>query len=1216
MTSPIHSENFSGITPPALPVDLVPQSGTTTAITVASGFEDSSPNALQLGGSGGVDFLAYTETDSNSGNVSGQEYFKILNVGANLLFTVRGTTGSFATMSGYSIQVGFFGGGGVFLNRYVAGASSQIGTTVGDGSEFATNVVYRLFYQITGTHAGGGTTLEAGIQRMSDGLYLASGTTPATWASTPQFATSFTDTDPTGTDGAGRRGYAWVYTSGLPSVLVGKSLYDVPFATSFALSGVTSPVTVGSNIVGTVTPNGPPAWTESVAVTDDLSNSLGTLSFTAASATDAGQGFSSPAISGQVGSRTITATPSPTLGSPPTASVTVNSAGAATSYALTDASPASGPVSVASGNFTLQANGTPSTALVVTPSDSSGGGTFTPTSLTISDATAHHFTYTPATTGVKTISVAHTGGSGISGDPASVSYTSNAASLSTCFVAASGSDSHDGSSGSPFLTIAHAISQTATAATINLNGGDTFAESVTLTASRTLTSYGNGRATIAPPSSPNPVPITVTNCEGVTISNLILVASSVATASGAVYFNNTDGTRRTTSGVTVNGCDCSGAAYGVTFSTAAGGGWNGVTISNNTVHDCGIFGVYFSEAGGGTNFNYSNVQVHDNTIFNITGNATSQGSGIVLGNCDSSTGANAAQCVIQHNLIYNIGASAGASAGPAGIFPINSDGVLTQFNVVHDISSGTSNVDGVAFDHDFGTSNCTTQYNYAYNCEGAGFLLDGDGAGHVVRWNVFVNCGTRAAGGMVRLDQGGAIEVYNNTFAGGIDNGLSVASGHTANKKIFNNIFDCPSGSNVINISGNPDVSMVMEGNAYQAGSGAFKAVVNGVTYNSLAAFTTGTGLEATGHSKLTTASFTSTTAQALTPATIDLMTAFVLSPTATPALKAQGLNLQSIFGINPGTVDFLGNTLGSPYSIGAIDATTGSGGSLPTADEIASAVWAAATGTALASVLSGSSGITLAGIAATGSETFGVVSGIPGQIPANFTAGLFSAPGVFSTPALVHAPSGGSGGSDPWATDIIAGDYAANTAGALLLNRPYLAQSGSTTTFAMDADDALIAQNNVGLQLLFPSRSGSNQAGAGFTALITESNISTGVQTFNPPCPTAVDSTFYYTTFVPILNAHLAGGGGESATSVTGVVVSSTTTSVTISATGATVFNAAQNAYAGVVPRYLTFASGANRGPAAIVSSSSVANGHLTVGFPSTIGIGAATVGDEVEID
>lgn len=197
-------------------------------------------------------------------------------------------------------------------------------------------------------------------------------------------------------------------------------------ATGFTLTGVPGSVNVGSAITGTVTPDGPVGQAETVAVADDLSNTLGTLNF--ALGDTAGQPFSFTATSGQLGARTVTATPSPTLGTPPTASTTITNT-AATAYTLTAPGTASGFVGNASGNFTLQANGVPATALVVTPSDGSGG-TFTPSTITIADGAAHTFTYTPSTVGSKTVAVTHTGGSGISGDPSSVAYTSNARTLS------------------------------------------------------------------------------------------------------------------------------------------------------------------------------------------------------------------------------------------------------------------------------------------------------------------------------------------------------------------------------------------------------------------------------------------------------------------------------------------------------------------------------------------------------------------------------------------------------------------------------------------------------------------------------------------------------------------------------------------------------------------------------------------------------------------
>jgi hypothetical protein len=86
--------------------------------------------------------------------------------------------------------------------------------------------------------------------------------------------------------------------------------------------------------------------------------------------------------------------------------------------------PSSGTNGVASTNFTIGANGTITGTVIVTPSDSSGGGTFTPTTVSISSGTpTATFTYTPGSTGVKTISVTNNGGLT---NPSNISYTSNA----------------------------------------------------------------------------------------------------------------------------------------------------------------------------------------------------------------------------------------------------------------------------------------------------------------------------------------------------------------------------------------------------------------------------------------------------------------------------------------------------------------------------------------------------------------------------------------------------------------------------------------------------------------------------------------------------------------------------------------------------------------------------------------------------------------------
>lgn len=101
----------------------------------------------------------------------------------------------------------------------------------------------------------------------------------------------------------------------------------------------------------------------------------------------------------------------------------VGAGGAATATTLSG--PSSGTVSVASTDFTVGANGTITGTVTVTPGDAADGGTFTPTTVAISSGTpTATFTYTPASTGVKTISISDDGGLT---DAGSLSYTSNAA---------------------------------------------------------------------------------------------------------------------------------------------------------------------------------------------------------------------------------------------------------------------------------------------------------------------------------------------------------------------------------------------------------------------------------------------------------------------------------------------------------------------------------------------------------------------------------------------------------------------------------------------------------------------------------------------------------------------------------------------------------------------------------------------------------------------
>lgn len=108
-------------------------------------------------------------------------------------------------------------------------------------------------------------------------------------------------------------------------------------------------------------------------------------------------------------------------------------AAAATAITTSGPSPASGNVGAASSAITIGANGTITGTVVVTPSDASGGGTFSPTTASISSGTPTvAMTYTPASAGTKTLSFTNNGGLT---NPSNISYTASAVGAPTAGVA-------------------------------------------------------------------------------------------------------------------------------------------------------------------------------------------------------------------------------------------------------------------------------------------------------------------------------------------------------------------------------------------------------------------------------------------------------------------------------------------------------------------------------------------------------------------------------------------------------------------------------------------------------------------------------------------------------------------------------------------------------------------------------------------------------------
>jgi hypothetical protein len=264
------------------------------------------------------------------------------------------------------------------LYKYIAGSFTQLGSTWDNGSAIGT-ATFTLSMQGNAIKV-----LVNGVQRI------------------------------TATDGSlTAEGDFGFRSDGNPNLIQYDNLVVADFATGTIAVSPTTLVAGSTGNSVAVTGTGT-AWTAGTPGTPTLTASSGTI--TAQSVTDATHATLTFTAPGSPGTVTIT---DPSTG----ATATITIVAAATSYTLTG--PSAGSVGVASTNFTvaLPASRAVSAAVTVTPSSGGGGGTFTPATVTLlanTVAASATFTYTPASTGVKTISTSDNGGLT---DPSSLTYT-------------------------------------------------------------------------------------------------------------------------------------------------------------------------------------------------------------------------------------------------------------------------------------------------------------------------------------------------------------------------------------------------------------------------------------------------------------------------------------------------------------------------------------------------------------------------------------------------------------------------------------------------------------------------------------------------------------------------------------------------------------------------------------------------------------------------
>ncbi len=384
--------------------------------------------------------------------------------------------------------------------------------------------------------------------------------------------------------------------------------------------------------------------------------------------------------------------------------------------------------------------------------------------------------------------------------------------MSTYFISPSGNDSNSGTSISkPWKSIGKVNSSSFHAGdNVLFQGGQTFYGQLNITSRDSgsgsapviFGSY-NGHATI---SSGKATGCWFYDASNIWIEGVNFVGTPGGSPQSGISFEGYNSHTYYTND-RVNGCDISGYCLaGILVEGAyTSGGFSGLQITNNIVHDNVDTGIYTCGAG---NSGLQNFYIAYNQVYNNYGDGHSicTGSGIELGDVSNA--------MVEYNTAYLNGSRGGN--GGVGIWAYTSNNVTFQYNESYDNKS-TRGMDGDGFDFDLDVSNSVMQYNYAFNNDGTGAQLDqwktdNGFTNNIVRYNVFQDNGRRNNYGNLEVwgkvlnsylynnviyttrgvaGNNSAIRVHNSTIPGLYVNGVH----------FVNNIIETTGGATLINIT-------------------------------------------------------------------------------------------------------------------------------------------------------------------------------------------------------------------------------------------------------------------------------------------------------------------------------------------------------------------------------------------------------------------------------
>lgn len=443
----------------------------------------------------------------------------------------------------------------------------------------------------------------------------------------------------------------------------------------------------------------------------------------------------------------------------------------------------------------------------------------------------------------------------------------------------------------------------------------------------TITSYGSGRATL---DAGDGLGIYFYGVGNVMIKDLIVKGSGYGTNQGnGVFFEhpNRSGVLGSVNidGIEVSGFGDSGIYFlrdqSVTSSDIVG--YRNILISNVNVHHNGYIGVANWTPDDADNFlqdfRISDSRIHDNP--GVRG--YNSGYGIAVGNIRDGG--------VYRSQIYDNG-SLGGSWEEGGTVAVE---IAVSSNVIIDSceiwgQQAADGPDAEGIDLAAGCRNCIAQYNYVHDNAGAGILVDNSGfpvpnVGSVIRFNVFENnAATVQWRGeiVVAEDYTSDVTIYNNTIYSSTALAAIIIPdflGIPQRVRIWNNVIVTKNTRYSILVErppANPD-DLQFLGNVYcnVNDSERIPIVWGNDSYSSVTSWRSGTGQETLAGGPVGAAA----DPQLTNPGSGDERGYLLLS---TSPVRHTGLDLKTLFGIDPGSRDYFGNPLPPPgtnlFSAGA----------------------------------------------------------------------------------------------------------------------------------------------------------------------------------------------------------------------------------------------------------------------------------------------------------